>query len=245
LRRTRAASTSLYPTAARCERSGDIDVDDVPGLGHHRGSRDPVTDHLVPAGADRGREPLVAKLAGRAAATRVVFTHPAIDVRRGDAGREARADVRERLRRDAPGVSKQGTLGRTEDLDGHGREDAEPGPAASNSPSPTRGTSGAPRSDSISRSRRSAGRSAAWKRSSGHRSSSARRGACGSCRKGSGSWRTPGGCSRRWRRRWLLSPCGRRTRDRERQLPKARSPALAVSLGRAATNRALRGAFFT
>ena len=55
------------------EARGDIDVDDVPGPEHHVGPRDPVTHHLVAAGADRGREPLVPELAGRAAATRGVL----------------------------------------------------------------------------------------------------------------------------------------------------------------------------
>ena len=95
------------------EVRADIDVDDVPGPEHHVGPRDPVTHHLVPAGAHRGREPLVPELAGRAAATRGVLTYPA-DLRRGDAGREARADVSERLRLDAPGGPNQGALGRTE-----------------------------------------------------------------------------------------------------------------------------------
>ena len=114
------------------EAGGDVDVDDVAGREALVGARDAVADDVVPAGAHRGREAVVAELAGGAAAPRRVLAHPAVDVRGGDPGREARGHVGERRRRGRPCAPQRRLLPRPEELDAHGARVAVASAPASN-----------------------------------------------------------------------------------------------------------------
>jgi hypothetical protein len=101
------------------EVRGHVDVDDVADPNQLISARDAVTDDVVAARAYRGGEPVVAELTGRAADPARVRSHPFVDLRRRDAGPDARSDEGEGCCGRDTGSAHAGDLAGSEDLDVH------------------------------------------------------------------------------------------------------------------------------